>query len=118
MPMPADQLAQRIARLRELADERGRPMPTITGNLAVALDGDPELPDRAGLMRRMTDPDGMFGMPAAAVTDALVTGSPSVVAEHLDAWQALGAERVVVTLAAGDWHRQAELLADGVAMLA
>ena len=118
MPMPADQLAQRIARLRELADERGRPMPTITGNLAVALDGDPELPDRDGLMRRMTDPDGMFGMPAAAVTDALVTGSPSVLAEHLDAWQALGAERVVVTLAAGDWHRQAELLADGVAMLA
>lgn len=118
MPMPTDQLAERIARLRELADERERPMPAITGNMAVALDGDPALPDRDGLMRRMTDPDGMFGMPAAAVTDVLVTGSPAAVAEHLDAWQALGAERVVVTLAAGDWRRQAELLADGVAILA
>ena len=69
-------------------------------------------------MRRMTDPDGMFGMPAAAVTYVRITGSPSVLAEHLHAWQALGAERVVVTLAAGDLHRQAELLADGLALLA
>jgi Zn-dependent protease with chaperone function len=39
------------------------------------------------------------------------------VAERIGALGAIGAERVVVTLAAGNWSRQLELLADATAML-
>ena len=84
----------------------------------MAIDGDPQLPDSDALTRRMTDPDGIFGMPAEAVPDILVTGAPPAVAERLDAWAGAGADRVVVTLAAGNWHRQADLLAEAVALLA
>ena len=66
----------------------------------------------------MTDPDGMFGMPAGAAFNIAVTGAPSAITEHLGAWTPLGAERVVVTLAAGDWQRQADLLAEAVDLLA
>jgi hypothetical protein len=83
-----------------------------------AIDGDPELPDRDELTRRITDPNGMFGMPAGAVPHILVNGTPSAIAGRLEAWSTLGAERIVVTLATGDWHRQADLLAEAVAQLA
>ena len=74
-----------IERLGELATERGRATPSITGSVAVAIDGDPTLPDRGGLVRRLSDPDGMFGMPAEAVPEMLVTGGPSAVAERISA---------------------------------
>jgi hypothetical protein len=60
----------------------------------------------------------MFGMPAGAVPDILVKGTPSALAERLEAWTEVGAERIVVTLAAGDWHRQADLLAEAADQLA
>jgi hypothetical protein len=41
-----------------------------------------------------------------------VYGSVADVRERLDAYGDAGAARVVVTLAAGDWRRQAELLAE------
>jgi alkanesulfonate monooxygenase SsuD/methylene tetrahydromethanopterin reductase-like flavin-dependent oxidoreductase (luciferase family) len=118
MPLPPAQLESTITRLREFAHERRRPIPAVVGSVLAAIDGDPELPDRHGLTRWMTDPDGMFGMPGGAVSDIVVTGAPSAIAERLDAWAALGAERVVVTLAAGGWHRQADLLAEAVDLLA
>ncbi|MGZ4707117.1 MAG: LLM class flavin-dependent oxidoreductase [Acidimicrobiales bacterium] len=116
LPLPPAQVAPVLDRLTELAAGVGRPRPTITGSLSVAMDGDPTRPDRAGLVRRLSDPDGMFGMPAESVADMLVTGPPAAVAERIDAWAELGAERVVVTLAAGDWFRQAELLAEAAAL--
>jgi hypothetical protein len=51
-------------------------------------------------------------MPAEAVPEILVTGGPAAVADRIAALSELRAERVVVTLAAGDWFRQAELLAE------
>jgi alkanesulfonate monooxygenase SsuD/methylene tetrahydromethanopterin reductase-like flavin-dependent oxidoreductase (luciferase family) len=117
MPLPPAQLVDVIGRLRDLAQEHGRPMPAVTGSVAAALDGDPDLPDGDRLVLKMTDPDGMFDMPAEAVPEILVTGSPAAIAERLDAWTAVGAERVVVTLVAGSWHRQADLLAEAVALL-
>lgn len=117
MPLPPARLAPTLRRLGELAEERGRPMPAVTGSVTVAVDGDPSVPHRDALARRMTDPEGMFGMRPEAVPAILVTGGPSAVAERLDAWAAAGAERVVVTPAAGDWHRQADLLAEAVALL-
>jgi hypothetical protein len=84
--------------------------------MSVAIDGDPTLPDREGLVRKLTDPDGMYGMPAEAVPDILVTGGPAAIAERITAFRAIGAERVVVTLAAGNWAHQAELLAEATAL--
>jgi hypothetical protein len=83
----------------------------------VALDGDPHLPGRDVLMRSITEPDGMFGIPADQATGAVVTGGPAAVAGHLAAIAAHGAHRTVVTLAAGDWFRQAELLAEARSQL-
>jgi alkanesulfonate monooxygenase SsuD/methylene tetrahydromethanopterin reductase-like flavin-dependent oxidoreductase (luciferase family) len=117
LPLPPAQLAPAVARLQELSAQRGRDTPAITASTTVAIDGDRDLPDPKALVRRLSDPDGIYGMPAEAVPDILVTGSSAAVAERLAALAGLGAERVVVTLAAGDWFRQAELLADAVELL-
>jgi alkanesulfonate monooxygenase SsuD/methylene tetrahydromethanopterin reductase-like flavin-dependent oxidoreductase (luciferase family) len=117
MPLPSAQLTAATERLAELAADAGRQVPTITGTFMAAIDGDPALPDEAGLVRKVSDPDGLFGMPAEVVPDMVVTGGPAAVADRIDGWAAVGAERVVVTLAAGDWFRQAELLAEAKALL-
>jgi alkanesulfonate monooxygenase SsuD/methylene tetrahydromethanopterin reductase-like flavin-dependent oxidoreductase (luciferase family) len=117
LPLPTVQLAPAVGRLAELAGELGRPVPTITGSTSVAIDGDPALPQPEELVRKLSDPDGMYGMPADAVPDILVTGGPAAVAERIGALGAIGAERVVVTIAAGNWFRQAELLAEARALL-
>jgi alkanesulfonate monooxygenase SsuD/methylene tetrahydromethanopterin reductase-like flavin-dependent oxidoreductase (luciferase family) len=118
LPVPPAQVAPTVDRLAELAAAARRPAPTITGSAAVAIDGDPALPDRDGLVRKLSDPDGMYGMPAEALPDMLVAGGPNAVAERLAGLGAVGAGEVVVTLAAGDWFRQAELLAEARSSLA
>jgi alkanesulfonate monooxygenase SsuD/methylene tetrahydromethanopterin reductase-like flavin-dependent oxidoreductase (luciferase family) len=117
LPVAPAQVAPTVDRLAELAAAAGRPTPTITGSAAVAIDGDPTLPGRDALIRKLVDPDGMFGMPAEAVPDMVVTGGPDAVAERLAGLGAVGAAEVVVTLVAGDWSRQAELLAEARARL-
>jgi alkanesulfonate monooxygenase SsuD/methylene tetrahydromethanopterin reductase-like flavin-dependent oxidoreductase (luciferase family) len=116
LPLPPPQLVPLVDRLGDLAADLGRSRPAITASAMVALDGDPGLPDHDGLVRLLSDPDGVYGMPAEAVPDMIVTGGPAAVAERIDALGALGAERVVFTLAAGTWSRQAELLAEAVAL--
>jgi alkanesulfonate monooxygenase SsuD/methylene tetrahydromethanopterin reductase-like flavin-dependent oxidoreductase (luciferase family) len=117
LPLPPAQLAPVLDRLGEHATALGRPRPAITGSVVVAIDGDAALPHRDDIAARLTDPDGMFGMPAEAVPDILVTGGPAQIADRLAAVAALGAERIVMTLAAGSWDRQAELLAEAVRLL-
>ena len=117
MPVLPEQVAATVGRLAELAAAAGRPTPALTGSVMVAIDGDPALPDRDGLVRRVSDPDGMYGMPAEAVPDVVVTGGPAAVAERFAALGAIGAERVVVSIAAGSWDRQAELVAEAVSLL-
>jgi alkanesulfonate monooxygenase SsuD/methylene tetrahydromethanopterin reductase-like flavin-dependent oxidoreductase (luciferase family) len=116
-PMPPDVLADEVAKLAAAAEERGRPAPGVTAGVLTALSGDPALPDAHGLRQRLTDPDGQFGMPAEAVPQLLVQGSPAEVADRFAAYAAAGVDRIVVSLAGGDWHRQAELVADAVALL-
>jgi alkanesulfonate monooxygenase SsuD/methylene tetrahydromethanopterin reductase-like flavin-dependent oxidoreductase (luciferase family) len=117
LPVPPAQVAVFAKRLAELAAAQGRPAPAVTGSTMVALDGDPALPGPDELVRRISDPDGLFGMPADAVPDVVVTGGPAALADHVGALHATGAERVVVTVAAGDWFRQTELLAEAAAQL-
>ncbi len=114
MPVPPETLATQVDELRRAAIERGRPAPSITGSVTVALDGDPELPSQDQIARALTDPDGIFGMPAAAVGSILVTGGGDELRRRVQGWASLGAERIVLTLAAGDWHRQLELVAEAL----
>jgi alkanesulfonate monooxygenase SsuD/methylene tetrahydromethanopterin reductase-like flavin-dependent oxidoreductase (luciferase family) len=113
---------QDIPRYQALAAEHAaryeRPAPAITTNAMVAIDGDPHLPGHDTLMSLITDPDGMFGIPAGQAPAALRTGGPAAVADHLASIAAGGAGRAVVTLVAGDWFRQAELLAEARSHLA
>jgi alkanesulfonate monooxygenase SsuD/methylene tetrahydromethanopterin reductase-like flavin-dependent oxidoreductase (luciferase family) len=106
---PLDAIPAQRARLAELVTDR--PMPAITGNAMVAIDGDPALPDHATIIRSLSDPDGMFGIPADAAQTAVISGGPDAVGEQLSAMAAAGVARVVTTPVAGDWFRQAELLA-------
>jgi alkanesulfonate monooxygenase SsuD/methylene tetrahydromethanopterin reductase-like flavin-dependent oxidoreductase (luciferase family) len=101
-----------LARLAGLAAGRGRPTPEVTASMMVALRGDPALPDAATLARQLADPDGPFGIPAERVPELLVTGDPDDIAARLADSARSGAARVVVTVTGGDWHRQAELLAE------
>src|SRR5262245_46499570 len=67
MPVPPALVAPTVDRLAALAADAGRPAPAITGSAAVAIDGDPALPDRDALARKLVDPDGLFGMPAEGI---------------------------------------------------
>jgi alkanesulfonate monooxygenase SsuD/methylene tetrahydromethanopterin reductase-like flavin-dependent oxidoreductase (luciferase family) len=115
LPVAPPLVAESVRRLAELAGAAGRPVPAVTGSVMAAIDGDPAVPGLEALVRKLSDVDGLYGIPEEAVPDMLLTGGVDVVAERLAALAAVGAERVVVTLAAGDWFRQAELLAEAVA---
>jgi alkanesulfonate monooxygenase SsuD/methylene tetrahydromethanopterin reductase-like flavin-dependent oxidoreductase (luciferase family) len=104
----AEDLPGQVARLRDVAGAG----PEVTGNAMLAIEGDRALPGRASLIRTLTDPDGVFGIPADAAESAFVRGDPGVVGAHLARLRAGGARRVVVTFVGGDWFRQAELLAE------
>lgn len=111
LPAPAAILEQARGRLQELAALCGRPVPALTTSLMTAIAGDPGLPGPDELTRRLTDPDGMFGIPADQVPAVLHSGPPSQIAARLAEQGGYGAERVVISVAAGDWFRQLELVA-------
>jgi len=115
--MTAGALPEGTARLAGLIAARERPVPQVTVSMLAALKGDPALPDEGTLIRRLTDIDGPFGIPAEYVRQALVTGSQDDVAARLADSAKNGASRVVVSFAGGNWDRQAELLAGARAML-
>ena len=102
LPMPPDAVAEAARRV---------PVP-VTANQTVAIVGDPALPLRAEVVQRLVDPGGLYGAPAETVEQFLLYGEPSEITARLQAYGDAGAARIVVTFAAGDWHRQAELLAD------
>ena len=71
---------------------------------------------QTALVTLLTDPEGMYGIPASYVPEILVTGSPRAVAARLAEYGNAGVERVVVAVAAGDWCRQVTLLAEAHAL--
>ena len=71
MPVPPAAVAEGHGRLAKLAAEHGRPTPAITASTTVAIDGDPDLPGPDSLVRRLSDPDGIYGMPVEAVPEIL-----------------------------------------------
>ncbi len=117
LPVPVAAVAEGKARLAELAAARGRPTPSITAGLMIAIEGDPALPDHDSLIRTLADVDGVFGIPRDVIPDMLVRGTPADVAARLGALAEAGAKRVVVSVAGGDWRRQTELLAEAHTLL-
>jgi len=111
LPLPRQELRRVRDRLDALAARAGRPPLGITGSAMVALRDDPAVPDGDGLARTLTDPDGLFGMPPDAA-DGMAATDQAALADWLARWEEVGAERVVLTVAAGDWFRQAELVAE------
>jgi alkanesulfonate monooxygenase SsuD/methylene tetrahydromethanopterin reductase-like flavin-dependent oxidoreductase (luciferase family) len=112
LPVAPPLVAEARDRMAELAVSRRRAMPAMTGSVMAAMDGDPDLPSRDEIARQLSDVDGVYGIPPDDVDSMLLAGSPTDVASRLDALAQIGVERVVVTLAAGNWHRQLELLAE------
>jgi hypothetical protein len=82
-----------------------------------ALPDDPALPDRDSLVRLLSDVDGVYGIPPDQIAKMLLSGGSSQVAARLAEYGDAGATRVVVSIAAGDWYRQTELLAEARALL-
>lgn len=106
-PFPPDDVRESAARVAT----------PLTASALLAITGDAVLPSRDVVLGRLVDPDGIYGMPPEAADAFLLHGSPADVAERLAAYGDAGAERVTATLVAGDWHRQAELLAEAVRLL-
>jgi len=118
LPVPPTVGADAISRLASRTEALGRPLPRITASLMAMVDGDPTVPDHDTLVGSLVDPDGLYGMPADAADDVVLTGDPSTIAARFAAYAELGAERVVVTVGGGDWFRQTELLAEAHRLLA
>ncbi|MEV6594921.1 LLM class flavin-dependent oxidoreductase [Streptomyces acidicola] len=77
-------------------------------------------PDRLlGARARLEELAAVNGRPVPAITTMarVVTGDPVLIAEHLADIAARGAQRAVVMFTAGDWFRQAELLAEARRLL-
>lgn len=117
LPVPPAMVANAKARLAEVAASRRRPAPAITISIVTTISGDPALPEQDALVRLLTDVNGPYGMPAEQVSTIVVTGGPAAIAARLSEYAEVGVQRVVVTLPAGDWRRQAELLADARTLL-
>ena len=112
LPAPLPVVAEAQASLSELAAQYGRPAPPVTASLMTAVTGDPDLPGRDELTRRLTDPDGMFAIPAGQIPAVLHAGPPGQIAARLAELFGRNVERVVISVAAGNWFRQAELVAE------
>lgn len=101
-------LAAKAARLREIADELGRPIPSISVGGHAFLAGDTAAALES-FVRSLVDVHRMSPEEAA---DVAVSGSPAQVAERLAAYAEAGADAVGLGLDGGAWERQAELLAE------
>jgi alkanesulfonate monooxygenase SsuD/methylene tetrahydromethanopterin reductase-like flavin-dependent oxidoreductase (luciferase family) len=105
-------LAKKVVRLREVAHELGRPVPTISvGGHAILVDNPTAI---ESFIRVLVDVHRMAPEEAEAVP---VTGGPEQVAERLHAYSEAGADMVGLSLDGGDWTRQAETLAEARAQL-
>jgi alkanesulfonate monooxygenase SsuD/methylene tetrahydromethanopterin reductase-like flavin-dependent oxidoreductase (luciferase family) len=104
-------VAEARAQLEAAAARAGRPVPPITASLLGVVTDDPALPSRPQITAELTDPDGVFGMPPEAVDALLTAGDRDAIAGLLAEYGRVGASRVVVSVASGDWFRQAELIA-------
>ncbi|WP_067967857.1 LLM class flavin-dependent oxidoreductase [Nocardiopsis trehalosi] len=105
-------LVEGAARLREIARELDRPVPSISVGGHAFLGGDPAAVE--SFTRVLVEVHRMPPEEAAAVP---VTGGPAEVAERLAAYAEAGADSVGLALDGGDWLRDTEVLAEARARL-
>lgn len=117
IPLSPSETAQTRDHLAELAKSRGRPTPAITALVMAGIYGDPSVPNREAVVDAVADPDDKYAFPREHADAMVVAGPPASIAEHLAALGEAGVQRVVVNPAAGDWSRQAHLLAEVAQML-
>ena len=100
-------LARKVLRLREIAHELDRAVPSVSvGGHAILVDNPAAV---ESFTRVLVDLHGIPPEEAAAVP---VTGSLAQVTERLHAYSEAGADTVGLGLDGGDWIRQAETLAE------
>jgi alkanesulfonate monooxygenase SsuD/methylene tetrahydromethanopterin reductase-like flavin-dependent oxidoreductase (luciferase family) len=112
LPAPPEAIAATFSQLAEMAASRQRKQPTVTVSLMTALSPDASMPEQSRLHQRLSDPDGMFAIPEAAIPSVLHTGSPADLSRQIEAYAVAGVSRIVFSIAAGDWFRQTELIAE------
>ncbi|QIZ35004.1 LLM class flavin-dependent oxidoreductase [Saccharopolyspora sp. ASAGF58] len=101
-----DGIRTKAARLRELAEERGRPAP----RLGLAIQGSLVKRPDAGLLDRCAgNLAELFGIPVDVARDYVVAGTPEQVAEQLAAYAEVGIEKIAFAVD-GDWHSSCDLL--------
>ncbi|MGW1677097.1 LLM class flavin-dependent oxidoreductase [Saccharopolyspora sp. NPDC002376] len=104
---PAE-IRAKSARLRELADQHGRPAPRLAAVVHCALTKrpDPTLPER--LAHELAE---THGIPTETAQRCVVTGTPAQVAEQLAAYAEAGVEKLAIAVT-GDWHQACDLLGE------
>lgn len=112
--VPPEWVPARAVRLAELAATHGRPAPEIAVGGAAALGPGVDRAAVEGVVRSLTSG---YGLPAALAERLPVVGSPAQAADRLAAYREAGVAQVVLNVFAGDWRRQAELLAEARCLL-
>lgn len=104
------QLAVAAARLRELADEAGRPMPRIQLGLHGVLGDGPE--ERADRERMFAELGDFAEMSRDQIHEVTVTGGPREIADRLTEFAEAGADEIGIGLDGRDHLRQLDLLGE------
>jgi alkanesulfonate monooxygenase SsuD/methylene tetrahydromethanopterin reductase-like flavin-dependent oxidoreductase (luciferase family) len=104
--VPSRAVRSGVARLRELAEEHGRPVCGVTVGVGVAL-GDVPKSAVEHRIRSMTD----YGVSEEQAREVLVIGSVEQARDHFGRLAEAGADRVVAMPFTEDRFRQAELVA-------
>jgi alkanesulfonate monooxygenase SsuD/methylene tetrahydromethanopterin reductase-like flavin-dependent oxidoreductase (luciferase family) len=110
----AAQLPTARSRLRDLADQDGRPEPAIALGAAAILG--PTRPDvRNSFVRALIDG---YGVPPEHAQDVPITGSITQTGDRLAEYADAGVDHLVIGLVGHDWQTQCDLLARARATLA
>ncbi|SHF99844.1 LLM class flavin-dependent oxidoreductase [Streptoalloteichus hindustanus] len=108
--LPPETLAVEVARLRELAAERGRPAPRVTMGVMAAL-GDADA-DAA-----ISSLVNAYHIPREHAESILLTGGPRQAAERFAAYAEAGADHIAVSLNVGPWEPQYDVLGEARSLL-
>ncbi|MBT2208049.1 LLM class flavin-dependent oxidoreductase [Actinomadura sp. NEAU-AAG7] len=111
---PAE-VAKAAARLRELAAERGRPVPRVyLGVHAVLGDGAADETARGAMVAQL---GAAFQMAPEQVAEISLSGAPARAAERLAAYAEAGVDEIGLALDGDDFARQLDLAAEARSLL-
>ena len=109
-----DEIRKGTVRLRELADEQGRPTPQV-GTMIYSSITREHSADAVEVMA--TSLSNAYALPLEHTRQVVVGGSPAQTAEGLATYRDAGVEQVVVAVEGTGWREQYELLAEATRLL-